>query len=330
MHSRIFYYARIRGVTIPHAPYRAWLRRRLLSSSSSRSRADQSSSSPPLPRIWEWDLLTALCNHRDRLAGASQSPSPSPGAAAAAADLQARDAAAAAERDLWMRELLGAGSSGDDAAEPTPAWMAAAPRGDLYVDPSDAAAGAETGAGGQVPYPDQFAAIIKAVQSGERIEGIVEIPDVVVRNPVRLLPFIPVASRSLSQTSNNWRACRRLADVDRPPPLSARWRGRGSRGRLPKTCMVIAPRMGTGTVCRIAWTTRSRIKKMLSLRAEVRCQGTWEHVRSTDIPTFLLTMVTETGSVVFYPHCIVTMNEPYSLHPKERRLVDGRVTAFDR
>lgn len=185
MHSRIFYYARIRGVTIPHAPYRAWLRRRLLSS----SRIDQSSSSsPPPPRIWEWELLTALCNHRDRLAGASQSS-----AGAASADSRARDAAAATERDLWMRELLGAGSSGDDAAESTtPAWMAAAPRGDLYVNPRDAAAGAETaageGAGGQVPYPDQFAAIIKAVQSGERIEGIVEIPDVVVRNPVSFFP----------------------------------------------------------------------------------------------------------------------------------------------
>lgn len=196
MHSRIFYYARIRGVTISHAPYRAWLRRRLLSS----SRIDQSSSSssPPPPRIWEWDLLTALCNHRDRLAGASQS---SPGAASA--DPQARDAAAAAERDLWMRELLGAGSSGDDAAESTPAWMAAAPRGDLYVSPRDAAAGAETsageGAGGQVPYPDQFAAIIKAVQSGERIEGIVEIPDVVVRNPVSF-SSLPRASQPLSPT----------------------------------------------------------------------------------------------------------------------------------
>lgn len=173
MHSRIFYYARIRGATIPHAPYRAWLRRQLLD--RRRWAPPSPSPSPPHPlRIWEWDLLTALCNHRDRLASASSSSSPGPARAA-------KDAAAAAEKDLWMRELLGAedGASG-------PAWMAAAPRSELYVT-RDAAAAAERdgdSVGGQVPYPEQFAAIIKAVQLGERIEGIVEIPDVVARNPV--------------------------------------------------------------------------------------------------------------------------------------------------
>lgn len=168
MHSRIFYYARIRGATIPHAPYRAWLRRRLLLLLDAAHQP---------PRIWEWDLLTALCNHRDRLAAGSSSSSSSD------ADRAARDAAAAAEKDLWLRELLG---TEEDAS--VPAWMAAAPRGELYVTREAGHGDGESG-GNQVPYPEQFAAIIKAVQSGERIEGIVEIPDVVARNPVG--PFLP-------------------------------------------------------------------------------------------------------------------------------------------
>lgn len=174
MHSRIFYYARVRGgASIPHAPYRAWLRRQLLAGRN--------------PRIWEWDLLTALCDHRDRLASASQ------------ADDRARLAAdAVVEKEVWLRELLGAdvgagAAAGEErsAAAATPAWMAAAPRGELYVSRGAGAGGEEgTGEGGQVPYPEQFAAIIKAVQSGESIEGIVEIPDVVARNPVRAVPFL--------------------------------------------------------------------------------------------------------------------------------------------
>lgn len=66
-----------------------------------------------------------------------------------------------------------------------PAWMAAAPIGELYVDKHTIAT--DDNSLGQVPYPEQFAAIIKAVQSGEQIEGIVEIPDIVTRNPVRRL-----------------------------------------------------------------------------------------------------------------------------------------------
>lgn len=190
MHSRIFYYARIRGATIPHAPYRAWLRRRLLDAA-----AGPDHQQPP-PRLWEWDLLTALCNHRDRLAAGSGSGSGAGSGLGTDADRAARDAAAAAEKDLWLRELLGAGVAApngarEDAAASAPAWMAAAPRGELYVT-REAGDGDGDGdgnsGGGQVPYPEQFAAIIKAVQSGEQIEGIVEIPDVVARNPVGSVP----------------------------------------------------------------------------------------------------------------------------------------------
>ncbi|CAN8103742.1 unnamed protein product [Discula destructiva] len=170
MHSRIFYYARLRGVTIPYGPYRAWLRAQLPSRSPS----------PPL-RLWEWDLLQAMCNHRDRVAGAGP-----PDAAS--------QAAAAAEKDAWIRRLLDdSGSSSSSPPPPPPpphddadgggakpAWMAAAPRAELYVD-RDANGGDD--AGEQVPYPERFAAIIKAVQTGEPVEGIVEIPDIVARNP---------------------------------------------------------------------------------------------------------------------------------------------------
>ncbi|KAJ4423421.1 hypothetical protein N0V82_001894 [Gnomoniopsis sp. IMI 355080] len=166
MHSRIFYYARIRGVTILYTPYRNWLRA-------------QVADAPDSTRIWEWELLQALCNHRDRIAGSSSD--------------EAR-ASAAVEKDAWVRQLLGEElpaptnghddddvDGGDDDSS-KPAWMAAAPRAELYVDRPESADD-ENGAEGQVPYPKKFADIIKAVQSGEPIDGIVDIPDIVARNP---------------------------------------------------------------------------------------------------------------------------------------------------
>lgn len=169
MHSRIFYYARIRAVTIPYTPYRDWLRA-------------QVTDAPESTRIWEWELLQALCNHRDRIAGSM---------------LDETRASAAAEKDAWVRQLLGDGlltttnghddnddgAADDDENSLKPAWMAAAPRAELYVDRPESADD-EDGAEGQVPYPKRFADIIKAVQTGEPIEGIVDIPDIVARNPV--------------------------------------------------------------------------------------------------------------------------------------------------
>lgn len=160
MHSRIFYYARIRGVTISYGPYRAWLRAQL------------SQQQQPPPRIWEWHLLQAMCNHRDRIAGAPPAD-------------QAQQAIAAAEQNAWLRRLLGDGAAPVDAGasdnDPKPAWMAAAPQAELYVDRD--ADGAD-GTGEQVPYPERFAAIIKAVQTGEPVEGIMEVPDILARNAV--------------------------------------------------------------------------------------------------------------------------------------------------
>lgn len=181
MHSRIFYYARISGTTIPYAGYRDWLR------------ASYQSGQPA--RLWEWDLLEALCNHRDRLASSAGGGD--------ATSLATRREEAAAEKARWARALLaedaqpqqprpGAGTGGDGGAdESTPSWMAAAPKTELYVDRTLAANNDDDGDGddSSPAYPERFAAIIKAVQTGEPVEGIVEIPDIVARNPVGHFPF---------------------------------------------------------------------------------------------------------------------------------------------
>lgn len=167
MHSRIFYYGRISGTTIPYAGYRDWLR------------ASYQAGQPA--RLWEWDLLEALCNHRDRLASAD------------AATLAGRREEAAAEKARWARALLApevppqarpgtAAGDGGGADDPTPSWMAAAPKSELYVDRTLAADDDDDES--SPAYPERFAAIIKAVQTGEPVEGIIEIPDTVARNPV--------------------------------------------------------------------------------------------------------------------------------------------------
>lgn len=173
MHSRMFYYGRISGTAVPYAGYRQWLRERY--------QAGQQ------PRVWEWDLLEALCNHRDKLTSATSS------------SVAQRREAAAAERARWMRELLGAWrpqvqpgpGAGDGAAGgqdlSTPAWMAAAPKGELYVDRRVAANGDD---GSSPAYPERFAQIVKAIQTGEPVEGIIEIPDMVARNPVSSSPAV--------------------------------------------------------------------------------------------------------------------------------------------
>lgn len=170
MHSRIFYYARVSGTTIPYAGYRDWLR------------ASYQAGQPA--RLWEWDLLEALCNHRDKLTSGGD-----------AASLAGNREEAAAEKARWARALLGTGTANDGGAgvggadEPTPSWMAAAPRSELYVDRTLAAHDDDDGDKSSPAYPERFAAIIKAVQTGEPVEGIVEIPDIVARNPVSHPPL---------------------------------------------------------------------------------------------------------------------------------------------
>lgn len=176
MHSRIFYYARISGITIPYAGYRQWL----VGVHQAHSRAGQQQQQP---QVWEWDLLEALCNHRDRLTSAQPAP------------VAQRREAAAAEEARWMRELLrvsapgarpdhlgAGGGAANGQSVSAPGWMAAAPKGALYVDRRVAASDDDDAS--SPAYPERFAQIIRAVQTGEPVEGIVEIPDMVARNPV--------------------------------------------------------------------------------------------------------------------------------------------------
>lgn len=59
-------------------------------------------------------------------------------------------------------------------------WQKAAPMTDLYVDRSAAAA-----AGEQPAYPMAFAEMIKLLQEGKEVPGIRQIPNTIVRDPVR-------------------------------------------------------------------------------------------------------------------------------------------------
>lgn len=125
-----------------------------------------------------------MCSHRDKAAGISGSDE--------------IKHAAAAEKLLWVRRLLeddqyrGPCPSGtpniiesdvaDNLTTLAPAWMTAAPKDKLYLHRYHISDGPSDD--DKVPYPDKFVAIVRAVQKGERIEGIVEIPDLVMRNSV--------------------------------------------------------------------------------------------------------------------------------------------------
>ncbi|KAJ2972878.1 hypothetical protein NQ176_g6908 [Zarea fungicola] len=66
-------------------------------------------------------------------------------------------------------------------------WQKAAPKTDLYVDRSAAAA-----AGEQPAYPMAFAEMIKLLQEGREVPGIRQIPNTIVRDPT----VKPVGARS--------------------------------------------------------------------------------------------------------------------------------------
>jgi hypothetical protein len=76
---------------------------------------------------------------------------------------------------------------------PVPSWQAHAPKADLRVKAADGVAKGEGAAGGvgtgdDAPYPEHFKAVIEAVTTGKPVPGIKEIPNTVVRLPVRA-PF---------------------------------------------------------------------------------------------------------------------------------------------
>lgn len=69
-----------------------------------------------------------------------------------------------------------------------PAWQAAAPKAELYVD--RAAREAEGGGGGPA-YPERFAELIRCIKEGKPVPGVVEIPDTILRDPVSPPLFLP-------------------------------------------------------------------------------------------------------------------------------------------
>lgn len=71
-------------------------------------------------------------------------------------------------------------NSAGDAAAPVLDWQKAAPKADLYIDKSAAAASA----GGEPSYPMAFAEMIKLLQEGKEVPGIRQIPNTIIRDPV--------------------------------------------------------------------------------------------------------------------------------------------------
>lgn len=72
------------------------------------------------------------------------------------------------------------------ASEAEPAsldWQKAAPKTDLYVDRK--AAAQSTPGGDEPAYPMAFAEMIKLLQEGKEVPGIRQIPNTVIRDPVR-------------------------------------------------------------------------------------------------------------------------------------------------
>lgn len=61
-------------------------------------------------------------------------------------------------------------------------WQKAAPREDLYVDRK---AAAQTASGNEPNYPMGFAEMLQLIQEGKPIPGIRQIPNTIVRDPVR-------------------------------------------------------------------------------------------------------------------------------------------------
>lgn len=62
-------------------------------------------------------------------------------------------------------------------------WQKSAPKADLYVDRK---AGAQSNSGGDEPaYPMAFAEMIKLLQEGKEVPGIRQIPNTVIRDPVK-------------------------------------------------------------------------------------------------------------------------------------------------
>lgn len=89
-----------------------------------------------------------------------------------------------AKLDEIQQRMNGAAPSPSSSSDQNiPAWQLNAPKVDLSKKADDGANHSNTGDG--APYPENFQALIEAVTTGKPIPGIKEIPDTVVRPPVR-------------------------------------------------------------------------------------------------------------------------------------------------
>ncbi|CAK7264997.1 hypothetical protein SEPCBS119000_001286 [Sporothrix epigloea] len=85
-----------------------------------------------------------------------------------------------------------------------PSWQHSAPRSELRVV-RESAQGGSAGSGNagalEAPYSDKFAKVVEAIQSGKELEGIKQIPDIVVRQAVCCLTsWSPTISRIFINT----------------------------------------------------------------------------------------------------------------------------------
>ncbi|KAM3499345.1 hypothetical protein MY10362_007396 [Beauveria mimosiformis] len=114
-------------------------------------------------------------------------------------------------------EYLTGGSNGVAAVSPVLEWQKAAPKAELYVDRTAAAAAA----GDQPAYPMAFAEMIQLLQEGKEVPGIRQIPNTVIRDPTvkpvgaRTAPRKPWEKNDATPSEDSYRLA--TLDTDFPP-----------------------------------------------------------------------------------------------------------------
>jgi hypothetical protein len=111
---------------------------------------------------------------------------------------------------------------GPELSTPSLPWQDAAPKTALYVDRQAASASAAPG-GGEPNYPMAFAEMLKLLQEGKPIPGIRQIPNTVIRDPVRPplthISLPNVSSYVVSSRSNQLGRARSLGSPGRKTTL---------------------------------------------------------------------------------------------------------------
>lgn len=86
--------------------------------------------------------------------------------------------------DVLPDEYAPKTTSSSEAAAPPLDWQKAAPKAELYVDKKNHQSQSQGGED-QPSYPMGFAEMIKLLQEGKPVPGIRQIPNTIVRDPVR-------------------------------------------------------------------------------------------------------------------------------------------------